>query len=279
MVEAATVSSGLSARPQAAMEQAIIAAINSADDPNFFVRLEIDQRGVDQPRVKQITEPLTAWLRGLDPDAISPWDLEVAETSTIEAKDWVLTFTAIPKKPSARGAPGRRLLGMQPMQTGWANDIEKIRGKLEVKRKQHGRPGAPLVIALLCLSPLVDRETLEEALLGREVYRFDPLAPDSGVFERRRDGFWMQEDGPRGRRVSGALIGRDLGMHAVGRRWPELWVNPWAEHPVKPSLFDLPSACPREDGTVAYTEPNGTPGQLLGLAADWPGPEGPFEKR
>lgn len=279
LVEAATLSSGLSSEAQAGIEQAIIAAINSAEDPNFFVRLEIDRRGVEQPRVKQITEPLTAWLRGLDPDAISPWNFEVAETSTIEAKGWVLTFTAMPKKPSARGAPGRRLLGMPPMQTGWANDVEKIQGKLEDKRKQHGQPGVPLIIALLCLSPTVDRQDLEEALLGHEVYHFDPLRPDSGVSERRRDGFWMKEDGPRRQRVSGVLVGREFGMHTVGRRWPELWVNPWAEHPVKPSLFDLPLACPREDGTVAYIEPNGTPGQLLGLAPDWPGPERPFEKR
>jgi DNA-binding transcriptional LysR family regulator len=105
-----------------------------------------------------------------------------------------------------------------------------------------------------------------------------PSAGIAGLREGRLD-VAMTEDGPRRQRVSGVLVGREFGMHTVGRRWPELWVNPWAEHAVKTSLFDLPLALPRADGTVAYVEPDGTPGQLLGLAPDWPGPERPFEKR
>jgi hypothetical protein len=40
----------------------------------------------------------------------------------------------------------------------------------------------------------------------------------------------------------------------------------------------FPSGTANHEGVVHYEEVGGTPAALLGLAEDWPGPEGPFAK-
>lgn len=46
-------------------EAAVLAAIDTARNPNFTVRLEIQQVGDEQPKVLEIAEPLEHWLSGL----------------------------------------------------------------------------------------------------------------------------------------------------------------------------------------------------------------------
>jgi hypothetical protein len=71
LVEATTSFSGIvdgDRRPT--RETAILPAVDQATNPNFAVRLEIEQVGPDQPKVREITEPLEQWLSGLDPDDV-----------------------------------------------------------------------------------------------------------------------------------------------------------------------------------------------------------------
>jgi hypothetical protein len=51
-------------------EAAILAAIDKAQNPNFFVRAEFEKVGDEQPKVREIVEPLERWLESLDPDDV-----------------------------------------------------------------------------------------------------------------------------------------------------------------------------------------------------------------
>ena len=76
----------------------------------------------------------------------------------------------------------------------------------------------------------------------------------------------------------GVPIGRELHCGTMARRWPRLWINPWAEHPLEAS-FGLPLACPGMNGAVDYIDQPHAPAAIFGLGEIWPGPEGPFEKQ
>lgn len=51
-------------------ENWIMAAIDKAENPDFFVRLEIERGGLERPSVREIVAPLERWLASLDPDAV-----------------------------------------------------------------------------------------------------------------------------------------------------------------------------------------------------------------
>jgi hypothetical protein len=130
-------------------------------------------------------------------------------------------------------------------------------------------------LAVLSLSS-PENEDIESALLGRLAWQFDPNNPDDGRWVRKEDGFWYRNGEPRAKKVSAVMVGVGLMPWMAARTWPRLWVNPWATHPLK-EKFPFPLGTPALNGSVTYTEPEGSPSEILVLAEDWPGPERPFE--
>ena len=71
-------------------------------------------------------------------------------------------------------------------------------------------------------------------------------------------------------------MGHSLGMYSIGTMLPRLWYHPAPNHPVV-TEFPFPTAravydhIDFRDGTVAAND-------LLGIRADWPGPEPPFPR-
>src|SRR5215213_5282926 len=59
LVEATTSFSGIvDEERQPAREAAVLAAVDAARNPNFTVRLEVEELGDEQPKVREIVEPL-----------------------------------------------------------------------------------------------------------------------------------------------------------------------------------------------------------------------------
>jgi hypothetical protein len=254
-------------------EAAILAAIDTAQNPNFFVRAEFEKVGEEQPKVREIVEPLERWLGSLDPDDVLERGVFDAPQLPLSVRGWGLLFTAFAVQPDARGRPDHRLLGMPPGMTGYANDREKLAAALARKGGKY-EPEEPLVLAVLLMSNgTVDHEDIEAALLGPIVYPVDPDKPGLGRPFWKRGGFWIRGDEPRGTRVSAVLLANNLVPETLARVWPRLWLNPWAARPLRVRL-PLPRGVPDERRAVEYEEVADAPHSTLGLPEDWPGPAG-----
>jgi hypothetical protein len=277
LVEATTSFSGIvDEERQPDREAPILAAIDQAKNPNFTVRLEIEQVGDEQPKVREIAGPLEQWLSGLDADYVFGESIFDAPQNRIDVRGWRLRFTAFALRSEARGRPDHRLLGMGPGMAGYVNDREQLVSTLIGKRRKY-RPEEPLVVAVLLMSSgTVDHEDIESALLGPVVY---PVLPEQGLGRpyRQRRGFWIAGNEPRGTRVSAVLTGNNLVPENVARTWPRLWPNPWAARPLTVDL-SFPRGVASQQGGVEYEEVDDGPHAILGFTEDWPGPDRPFAK-
>lgn len=275
LVEATTSFSGIvdeDRRPT--REAAILAAIDQATNPNFTVRVAIEQVGPDQPKVREITGPLEQWLSDLDPDDVSGRSIFEAPQKPLEVRGWKLLFTALAISPERRGRPDHRLLGIGPGMTGYVNDREQLVSALVGKRKKYQPDEALVVAVLLMANGTVDHEDIESALLGPVVY---PVLPESGLGQpfRQPDGLWIRGNRPIATRISAVLTGNNLVPENVARTWPRLWPNPWAARPLTTEL-PLPRGVANQQGGMDYEGIVGAPNSILALADDWPGPEQAF---
>lgn len=278
LLEATTTFSGIVEEGRnGAREEWILAAIEKASNPDFYVHLEFEKVGLERPRDSEIAEPLQKWLDGLDPDRVGSEDLLNSPVLRLTPRDWQIVLRPLPVKPEARGKrPDKVMLGIGPSLSGHVNDVEKIKGALKKKARKYGEPSEALVLAVLSPSS-PENEDIESALLGRLAWRFDPDNPEDGRWVRKEDGFWYRDGEPRAKKVSAVMVGVGLMPWMAARTWPRLWVNPWATHPLE-EKFPFPLGTPALNGSVTYTEPEGSPSEILGLTVDWPGPEKPFER-
>jgi hypothetical protein len=257
-------------------EAAILAAIEKAQNPNFFVGVDFKEVGGRQPKVREIVEPLERWLEGLDPDDVLPHGYFDAPQLPLRVRGWELLFTAFAIQPEARGKPDHRLLGMPPGVTGYVNDRDKLAAALAGKGSKY-KPEEPLILAVLLMSDgTVDHEDIEAALLGPIAYAVDPEKPGL-VRPFRRNGFWIRGRKPSGTRISAVLTANNLIPENVTRTWARLWLNPWAARPLKVRL-PFPRGTADERRAVEYEEVAGAPNSILGLPQDWPGPGKEFTK-
>lgn len=162
---------------------------------------------------------------------------------------------------------------MGPSLSGVVNDIDMIGRTLDRKRRKYGKPKEPLVLTLLLMSAFMENHDIEQALLGRMAYQFDPGDFQRGQWVRQRNGFWMRGGEPRNTRLSAVITGTDVMPWTIAQVWPRLWRNPWAARPVDADL-GLPEAVASERGIATYSERAEAP---FGFPDDWPGPEEPFQ--
>jgi hypothetical protein len=277
LLEAATTFSGIVDEGRdGARENWILAAIEKVDAPDFYVGIEFERVGQERPSVREIVEPIEAWLSDLDPDTIDR-SLRDGPKRTFDPRDWRFELTALPVSLESRGRSCHRVLGFGPMTAGYVNDVSKLKGSLNRKRSKYGRPNEPLVLAVLMMSPVVDNEDIEQALLGQTSWRFNPEDPGDGEWVRQRNGFWMKGSEAQAMQISAVITGTGLMPWSAGKIWPRIWPNPWATHPLEIPL-PLPTALADDRGAVSYEDRDGGPAEVLHLSSDWPGPERPFER-
>lgn len=274
-LEAAVVFSGIKDDGDGAAPPWLLDAVNVVRNPNFFVRVvEVDGPGGERLKNQEVARPLTEWLDDLDPDAVMH-DYDGGQgvpQLDLELGGWELVFEAWPVSPAARGRSDHRVLGGGPIESGWVNDIEQLRSKLKAKAGRYGRPDAPFVTAMLCMSTFMEPLDIEQALFGREAVESPVTGPVEGRLIRQRDGFWIRRDGPQNRRVSAVLTAIALHPWTVAQTAPDLWLNPWANYPLTEQL-PFRRATANDRGVIAYSGATPDLATLFGLAADWPGTE------
>lgn len=151
---------------------------------------------------------------------------------------------------------------------GPVDDIDQLESKLQVKAGRYGRPEVPFVIAVLSLSGFMERIDVAQALFGREVVVISGPG-DDGRLVRQQNGFWFRGGEPINTRVSAVLMGVGLQPWSLTRTAPELWINPWAEHPLDEDWpFAIHTAL--ETGEVVPEEKDPPLATLFDLPEPWP---------
>jgi hypothetical protein len=234
--------------------------INQARDRNYFVGVDIIEAGAATPKRTDVTRPLEAWLGGLADDwsahreALERGHARELPRCEIAIRDWLLRFEAYPKSAKARAEVSFPTIGVYPGQAAWQGSSAAIvRAKLAAKATHYGELNGPLVIALHDVTPFASRSVMRDALFGLE------------------QPFW-QENAGSSNRVSAVLAASDFGMSSPARKTPELWLNPFARHALRPGLLAWPVV-----GDDAGDAGSFEPAVLFGLPTDWPGK--PFRRR
>lgn len=250
--------------------------VSKESHPNFYVLIsQFVRLGEKKPKDKAIHRPLTAWLDALDPDQVTRQHhvAGLLPECLVEVDDWAVLFEALPVKLEARGNTGP-LFGGGPETAGYVDDVEQLQDTLRHKRSKYGSPNVPLVVAVNCASSFMEPNDISSALYGTMALQYWQGTAGTPRWVRQRNGTWMGESGPRGRRMSAVLIAVQLHPSTMATSALSLWLNPWAEVPFK---VDWPFSvgAGSDIGHVELEERLVDMGALLGLPAGWPG-EAPF---
>jgi hypothetical protein len=276
-VEAVTTFSGISeAGRHGAREAYVLDTINELQSPDFRLMITFRAVGKAHPRKREILEPLRQWLSTLDRADLLSRERRNGRTwsQTILRPDgWEIVLEAIPK-----GTPGThprdRLIGVGPVSAGFVDDVSQARKAILGKIGRYRGLEAPLVLAVMPISPTFGVQDAVEVLYGSEAIEFDPKRLDEpGRLIRRRDGVWSDPDD----RVSAVVFGSSIFPWMVGKVWPHVSVNPGAVPSPISELVPLPRVEISEGGQLESLDPEGPPASLFGLPQDWPGSGDPFD--
>ena len=116
---------------------------------------------------------------------------------------------------------------------------------------------------------------ISSALYGTMAVQYQQGAPGSSKSIRQRNGTWMGESGPRGRRMSAVLTAVQLHPSTMAKNQLALWLNPWADVPLD-AEWPFSVGTGTDKGHVGFEERLVDMAALLGLPEAWPGPEDPF---
>ncbi len=250
--------------------------IDTIETPNFFLKLGIRGTPCTSPPTRTLRLDLTNWLATMDPDYIQQL-LRGGKNSEIpvfpwQHEGWNLLFTPIPKSSKLRGQPGVRPIGMKMPEGGWMNTHGEIRKAIESKAKKYGDLQLPLIIAVNAVGDHCDNIDIMNALYGDESILVTEHANGKFTerFDRKPNGASLGPKGPRNLLVSGGLMFACLNPWNMGVVTPELFHNPWAQHPLPVSSWPLPY-CVADLATMRVRHQLGrTSGQVLDLPSPWP---------
>jgi hypothetical protein len=180
----------------------------------------------------------------------------------------LLTFTAVPKKPEARGRPGVRPIGTIAGDPRWGDSVDSIREKLRSKARKYGEPPVPFVIAVNVLDVTCEAEDeLRQALFGHQHAVVN--AQGECRIVHMSNGLWLKKDGPHYPNVSGVLLVEGATPWTIRVVESCFYPNPWASIPLSQSLQRFRKVMV-QDGAVIRT-PGEAIGEILELPDNWPG--------
>lgn len=247
--------------------------LSDATHPNFFVKVSSAGYPRTQPSGRRLVTEVLAWLNTLDADNVIATS-EAKDFDRLPAMEWdhedlILTISAIPCRPDARGNQ-RRLIGAQSYGARWVDGWSPIRDAVITKARRYGELDLPLVVAVNVETFRLDVIDETQALFGQEQIIFDMgNTNDELHMERAANGAWMGAGGPRSKRCSGAWLFHDVTPYTVSRRTHTLYVNPWAQHQLHESLLAAVPSSVLVEGELQWTAKERM-GTVLGLPEEWP---------
>jgi hypothetical protein len=266
----ATDDTSFAARKDDAWKNVVYDAINDLECPDFFLGMEVSDSTKAQPSSKAIKKFLIEKIKSVTYDGL----MRQAEMSGMDSmprweyaeQDWSITFFPIPKKPQFRSTPGVRPIGMMMDEVYTVNSHVSLREELDGKAKKYKGVVGPLILAVNQFGKVVDQRVEVQALLGDEVISFSLNSKETS-FSRKLNGFWLGPSGPRNRHVSAVLLLRRMTAYSMPTTETQLYLNPWAEKPLKSFLEALPTAS--DGGGELKFRVGNRLGDMLGLSASW----------
>ncbi|ORV09654.1 hypothetical protein AWB95_17720 [Mycobacterium celatum] len=262
-------------RSVSALEASILECTDKASHPDFVVELDIEQEGSLQPAVAKIRTPLEKWLQELNADDVID-DLEAGKplpTLPLEIDgDWQLLYTAWPVPPEQRGKY-TRLLGMHSARVMWNDSVGLIKRAVKDKGSKYTDVDTPLdhplIVALNTATVFIDDDEVDQALFGARSTLWNPHGePRFTPLGRRTNGYWCG-DPPKGTRVSGVLLGRNIDPYGAARATPRMWINPWPQVPIS-ETYGLTTNTLQDDEQVLRTDGDLVIHELFDLPENWP---------
>ncbi len=251
-------------------EAVVYDALNEVHSPDFFIGVRIEVDSKKPPPGAKLSRRIQKWLRTLDYDELQsihqPGNLAQLPTFLWDDGDWVVRFTALPKKPDHRGEPGVLPIGNWTGTADWVNYRARLRSSLSKKARAYRNLDRPFLLAVNVLDENITGAEFGEALLGElciVVPRTDDDPNDQPAELHKPNGVWRGPRGPQNRRLSAVLFARNLVVWSLHRA-PILCHNPWAAHPLPPDLWPLPQQPPADQ--PAETDIH----NLLDLPEPWP---------
>jgi hypothetical protein len=273
----ATVAGLLSDQEQGADRrmEVVYEAINTIQSPDFFLELEIRGAPDTAPPTKKLRDDLTKWLSTLNAEAIAQLYVSgrVAETPSFpwQHEGWSLLFRPLPKSPNLRGKSGVRPIGIRSPEGVWLSTDAEIREAAEGKAKRYGELERPLIVAVNYVGLHCNNIDIMNALYGQEstVVRLHEDGRISERNERKPNGLWFGQNGPRNKPVSGVLF-TQVNPWNMGGATPELFHNPWSVNPIQSSEWPLAQCVADLSEKRVRHQPGHNVGDLLGLPTTWP---------
>jgi hypothetical protein len=259
------------------IEHELNARVRSDD---FIVQVQFTRDGAQSIPIRKLAADTRAWLDGLD---LADIRQKIGGAGLLggtpliwqdERSGWSIAIAPMRKSGNRYG---NRIVGVTGPHFSWTNDRTPIREALYEKTHKYGDElDKPLVVALGVLRPFVDDTDLLDALFGDDVYQFDP-STGNGKSARKPNGLVIGPMGPQSRRLSAVLVSNNVAPWSAANTRLVLWKNPWATFPLHCDAGGVVTIIdPKDDGSLRAAAATVSTGQLLGLPADWPGPEPAF---
>jgi hypothetical protein len=222
----------------------LFAAIDQLESADYFLAVEVDGAANSAIKVSRWRSKIDAWLATLDYEVLLECDPMKPPVFELEHDGLLVTVSPIPKKPHARGKPGRPI-GVQSSGAEFVITHRFIRKRLKFKGQRYGAIDRPYVVVMNCTNDMADVEEPELALFGH-------------------DGVWLNPSRPMHKRVSAVLALVHLSPWTFATTTARLFHNPHAAYPYNGPLARLPQNW--IDREVAGCHPR----ELLGLHQGWP---------
>jgi hypothetical protein len=225
---------------------------------------------------RKLRSELRRWLAGLDRDQVARDARSSPAVGLARLPDllwqedgWSLEIHAMPVFDDDRPRSALGVTGMgEAIPVDNESGLERV---LDSKRSRYGALDAPLVIAIHSATDIRTYDyQVENALYG--LARNRPHDRARGPGQLFTEGFWYGSSGWRSSHVPQVISLYDLAPWNVTNIRPRLW-----------RTFEPGIAVPQQPGWLAQMRtgeraeplPSDDLADHFGLAADWPGPDGP----
>jgi len=246
-------------------ELSVFDKLNEISSPDFRLILETEGRLESTPPLRKLKQHFEQLIKETDyADHLLKYircDLNPTHLPKVRAfphGNWKISGRLIPVLPEERPRSGK-LISLYPSRVGHIDDIGKTKARLEEKAGQH--PNVEnLIIALRCN---LTNDRVDEALLGKIGSNLHTGRGETnsaafyGPFaNRRKDGFWANNSGPKNQNVIGVVAFYDLYPWFIGNAKAIFYSNPYVDAPM-PEWTNLVTRAEYSDGEVSVVE--GTP--------------------
>jgi hypothetical protein len=243
-----------------ARKNVVYDSISKLDTSDFFIGMDLKGDPKTPPPGRLIRGFLNDKLKDLNVDALRKKLEEEGYESMprwlFEYEAWHIDFYPIPKSKITREKDGNGCIGIMSHEPRWIDTSASIKRSIKKKATEYGEIQLPYVIAVNCMGIFVNRNSILDALFGKNKYIFKIKQDGTPIgdpdVKRDLNGALISKGGPVNTRVSAILIGNAVTPWNRTESSLMLYHNPYAQRPYNEALCVLDEAIPKSDGSIEF---------------------------